>query len=422
MGCCFVRCGAGRASASEMLWRMAVGAALFPCSPGGLPHPCFRVMDGCSGRKGAGVINGGEFLNSGGRIGDGAGIEGCRAPAEAGIGAAGRAVAAGHTKTLATAEHGYLQADFSVAGGNGAGITVVAALGRAGCAIIGASLLSGGAVLILNEITAAVSSQLDQQAALGVQIANRSDVPEKGPTNRGRWFRIPRVTAVFADLKGSTKLNATSGREDAAFAYTYFIRAMTVTLDRFGSKYIDIQGDGILGLFSGTDSRFRAAACAVTMRTLTEQEVAVRYADDASSSWKLTAGIGIDHGALLVRRLGLRGTKANEVWAGKAVNTASKLSSLAGPNQVVVSKRVFAQYERASELRRRALLWSCGCRRRSNRGGLAVAAGQTSLLWEGMKVPRNMGLDFDQAYRLKSAWCPAHGAELCEAVVTGRRP
>ena len=277
--------------------------------------------------------------------------------------------------------------------------------------------------MILNEITAAVSSQLDQQSALGVQITNRSDVPEKGPTNRGVWFQIPQVTAVFADLKGSTELNATDGPKDAAFAYTYFIRAMTVTLDRFGSKYIDIHGDGIFGLFSGTGSRFQAAACAVTMRTLTEKQVAVRYADDASSDWKLTAGIGIDHGTLLVRRLGLRGTKANEVWAGKAVNTASKLSSLAGPNQVVVSERVFAQYERASELRRRALLWSCGCNGRSNRrGGLAVAAGQTSHLWKRITVPRNMGLDFAQAYRLKSAWCPKHGAELCEALLTGKKP
>ena len=275
--------------------------------------------------------------------------------------------------------------------------------------------------MILNEITAAVSSQLDQQAALGVQITTVNDVPETGPASRGLWFQIPQVTAVFADLKGSTKLNATDGPKDAAFAYTYFIRAMTVLLDRFGSKYIDIQGDGIFGLFSGTGSRFQAAACAVTMRTITEQEVAVRYANVASSSWKLTAGIGIDHGALLVRRLGLRGTKANEVWAGKPVNTASKLSSLAEPNQVVVSERVFAQYERMSKLRQRALLWSCGCNGRSNRGGLAVAAGQTSQLWKMITV-RDMGLDFSHAHRLKSAWCPKHGAELCEALLTGKKP
>ena len=414
-------CGLGRASASGALWRMAVGAAV-PLVAGRVAASVFQGNGRMFKAQGGGCHKWRRILNSGGRIGHGAGIEGCRAPAEAGSGAAGRAVAAGHTTILPAAEHRDLEADFAVAGGNGAGITVVAALGRAGCAIIGASLLSGGAVLILNEITAAVSSQLDQQSALGVQITTVNDVPETGPASRGLWFQIPQVTAVFADLKGSTALNATDGPKDAAFAYTYFTRAMSVILDGFGSKYTDVQGDGIFGLFSGKGSMFKAAACAVTMRTLTEQEVAVRYADDASSSWKLTAGIGIDHGTLLVRRLGLRGTKANEVWAGKAVNTASKLSSLAGPNQVVVSERVFAQYQGASKLRQRALLWSCGCNGRSNRGGLAVAAGQTSHLWDRMTVPRDMGLDFAQAYRLKSAWCPDHGAQLCEAIVTGRWP
>ena len=275
--------------------------------------------------------------------------------------------------------------------------------------------------MILDEITAAVSSQLDQQRALGVQITTVNDVPETGPASRGLWLQIPQVTAVFADLKGSTALNATDGRKNAAFAYTCFIRAMSVTLDGFDSKYTDVQGDGIFGLFSGKGSMFKAAACAVTMRTLTEREVAVRYANVASSSWKLTAGIGIDHGTLLVRQLGLREAK-EEVWAGNPVNTASKLSSLTEPNQVVVSERVFAQYKRVSRLRQQALFQGCGCRGRSNRGGLAVAAGQTSHLWERMTVPRDMGLDFAHAYRLKSAWCPDHGAQLCEAIVTGRRP
>ena len=45
-------CGLGRASASWALWRMAVGAALFPCSPGGLPHPGLMVAYGCSGCQG----------------------------------------------------------------------------------------------------------------------------------------------------------------------------------------------------------------------------------------------------------------------------------------------------------------------------------------------------------------------------------
>ena len=76
-------------------------------------------------------------------------------------------------------------------------------------------------------------------------------MPETGPANRGVWWRIPQVTAVSADLKGSTEMSATESRADAAIAYTLFTRAMAVILERFEARYIDIQGDGIFGLFSG---------------------------------------------------------------------------------------------------------------------------------------------------------------------------
>ena len=276
--------------------------------------------------------------------------------------------------------------------------------------------------MILDDVKAAVSSQLNDQSGLGVQIASLNDVPEQGPVSRGLWLQIPQATAVFADLKGSTALNATDGPHDAALAYTYFIRAMALILDRFSSKYIDIQGDGIFGLFSGQGSMFQAAACGVTMRTLVEREVAVRFDNDTASDWKLTAGIGIDSGTLLVRRLGLRGTKENEVWAGKPVNMAAKLSALADSNQVAVSERVFAQYEKASKLRQRALIWSCGCNGETEGDGLDADLGTTTHLWEKKQIPEGTGLDFGHMYKLSSRWCVIHGSEFCEALVGNRRP
>ena len=270
----------------------------------------------------------------------------------------------------------------------------------------------------LDDVVAAVSSQLDDQSDLGVQITRRSDIPEVGPTNKGLWFEVPGATAVFADLKHSTELSASEHPRITAFAYTYFIRAMAVILERFGARYVDIQGDGIFGLFSGQGSAFLAAACAVTMRTQVERNVAVRFDQDTSTDWKLTAGVGIDQGTLLVRRLGLRGTKQNEVWAGKPVNMAAKLSSLACSNQVTVSDRVFAQYDRASKLRRRALIWSCGCDDGNQGTGLDIPIGQTSCLWTQEPAPRNLGLDFEDLYRLGSPWCEIHGAEFCETIVT----
>ena len=274
----------------------------------------------------------------------------------------------------------------------------------------------------LEEVTNDVSSQLEDQIRLGVSVEQHRDVPETGPANRGVWWGIPQVTAVFADLKGSTKMSATESRADAAVAYTLFIRAMAVILERFEAKYIDIQGDGIFGLLSGPGSRFLAAACAITMRTEVQRTVDKGFQRYTSADSDIAVGIGVDEGTLLVRRLGLRGTKQNEVWVGKPVNMAAKLSSEAEPNQVVVSERVYNSYERASLIRRRALLWSCGCEKGRLGPGLELRKGLTSHLWRRSPAPANLGLDFSDMHRLNSPWCAIHGPEFCEAIITGKRP
>ena len=215
--------------------------------------------------------------------------------------------------------------------------------------------------MILDEVAAAVAAQLNDQANLGVQVDNQEAIPGEGPVHRGLWWRIPHVTAVFADLKGSTALSSSLPPEAAAIAYTYFIRVMTVVLQGFSAGYVEVQGDGIFGLFAGQRSMFFAAACAITMRTQVEKTVAPKFKRDASVDRDLKVGIGIDRGTLLVRQLGLKGTDQNEVWAGMPVNAAAKLSSVAGPDEIVVSDRVISGYERSAKVRQRALFGTCGC-------------------------------------------------------------
>ena len=275
--------------------------------------------------------------------------------------------------------------------------------------------------MILDEIAAAVKSQLDQQAASGVRIVQQDDVPDTGPVRAGVWIQIPEATAVFVDLKGSTGLNARFGPETAAHAYTYFNRAMAVILDGFQARYVDVQGDALFGLFSGKGSRFLAAACAITMKTQVETVIAERFRQDVHADWELRAGIGVDRGKLLVRQLGLRGTGMNEVWAGTPVNMAAKLSSAAGPNEVAVSERVFSDYQQSAKIRQRVLLWSCGCRGGSRGRGLDLPAERAEYLWQSAPAPANLGLDFDQFHRLRKPWCPTHGAEFCETLVTRQR-
>ena len=167
--------------------------------------------------------------------------------------------------------------------------------------------------MILDEIAAAVHAQLDQQAASGVRVVEQDDVPDTGPVRGGVWLQVPEATAVFVDLKGSTGLNSRFGAETAAHAYTYFNRAMAVILNGFQARYVDVQGDGLFGLFSGKGSRFLAAPCAITMKTQVATVIAEHFRRDVHADWELRAGIGVDRGKLLVRQLGLRGTGMNEV-------------------------------------------------------------------------------------------------------------
>ena len=276
--------------------------------------------------------------------------------------------------------------------------------------------------LILDEVAAAVAAQLNDQANLGVQVDSQDTVPDEGPSHRGLWWRIPNVTAVFADLKGSTALNSALPTETAALAYTYFTRAMTVILERFSAGYVEIQGDGIFALFAGQRSMFLAAASAITMRTQLETTVAPRFKRDASVDRNLKVGIGIDKGTLLVRQLGLRGTGQNEVWAGMPVNAAAKLSSVAGPDEIAVSDRVFSGYEHSARARQQVLIWSCGCRPGSRGAGLTAGASGTPKLWTKHSAPRDLGLDFSEIHKRKAGWCEVHGSEYCEALLAGKRP
>ena len=275
---------------------------------------------------------------------------------------------------------------------------------------------------LLPDTLADLAAQLDQQDALGIQVTERADVPEVGPANRGEWHSINNVTAVFGDLKASTHLNSTATAKTAARAYNYFVRAMVLILNRFDVRYVDIHGDGVFGLFSGPGSVFNAFAAVITAKTVVDGELQDRFDPYQPDDWELEAGFGMDRGRLLVRQLGLRSEKLNEVWAGKPVNIASKLSSVAKGDQLVVSPRAFDALNAASTLRKRAALWTCGCHDGLLGAGLDAGAGQTESLWTEEAAPTGLGLDFETIHRLNSHWCGTHGPEFCEAVVTGKRP
>ena len=94
--------------------------------------------------------------------------------------------AAGHTPTLPAAEHRDLQADFAVAGGNGAGITVVAMHGQA-------ALLAEGLVIVQGLLQGGLELGGDLAFQLGFQVVQQSP-SGASPVGRSGLSLYPHLT------------------------------------------------------------------------------------------------------------------------------------------------------------------------------------------------------------------------------------
>src|SRR5262249_43701313 len=103
----------------------------------------------------------------------------------------------------------------------------------------------------------------------GQSVTVRNDIPETTAIpieNPNHWLKIPDVICVFVDMKGSTKLSVTAHERGTASAYQLFTGTAVRLFAEFETPYIDVQGDGVFGLFN-SDQVYRALAAAVTFKT-----------------------------------------------------------------------------------------------------------------------------------------------------------
>jgi len=240
----------------------------------------------------------------------------------------------------------------------------------------------------------------------GSSITLRNEIPDTTEipiNNPNHWLRIPDVICVFVDMLGSTKLSATKHEKGTARVYQLFTNTAVRLFHELDAPYIDVKGDGVFALFN-SNQIYRALVSAVNFKTFAELEFIPRI--KKLTNIDIGCHIGIDQKTVLVRKVGLkrnngRTDRQNEVWAGKPVNMASKLSSLSSHKQLYVSDRYF------SKLKDEKALKSCGC-----------PDNKVVDLWQKIDVSNKDYFDFDFAYLLESHWCKTHGKEYIEYLLS----
>ncbi|AHG45411.1 adenylate cyclase [Rhizobium leguminosarum bv. trifolii CB782] len=157
-------------------------------------------------------------------------------------------------------------------------------------------------------------------------------VPQKSDSDADRRP----VTVLFADLCGFTTLSEQIDPEIMRVLQNELFEEMTQAVEAYGGFVDKFVGDALLALFGAPvaheDDPVRALGAALDM---------IRRATEVGERWNARAGvplrlhIGINSGPVVTGGFGAVNTKSYSV-TGDTVNTAQRLQSMAGENDILV--------------------------------------------------------------------------------------
>jgi ABC-type oligopeptide transport system substrate-binding subunit/class 3 adenylate cyclase len=154
------------------------------------------------------------------------------------------------------------------------------------------------------------------------------------------------VTALFADLVGSTALAERLEQEEFKLVVGDAIARIVGAVEAFGGTVKDLAGDGVLALFGAPlaheDDPERALLAALRI-----VEEMAEFTDDVRRSWEIEGfgvRVGVESGPVVTGAVGA-GSRVEYTAMGDAVNVAARLQSHAEPDTVLVGEATAQRVE-----------------------------------------------------------------------------
>jgi adenylate cyclase len=149
------------------------------------------------------------------------------------------------------------------------------------------------------------------------------------------------VVVFFSDIRGFTPMSETMNPDDIARLLTEYFTEMVDLVFEHGGTLDKFMGDAIMALWGAPiaheDDADRAMQCAIDQLDALEK---------MNEKWKeqgrqpVGIGIGINFGEVFAGNIGSN-RRLEYTVIGDAVNTASRLCSAAGPDQILISEAFY---------------------------------------------------------------------------------
>ena len=180
-----------------------------------------------------------------------------------------------------------------------------------------------------------------QCLTVGVQF-RRLRRPATTPEWNDAWVSQQReerrvVTALFADVVGSTPLGERLVPEELKLVMQEAITRIIRSVEAFGGTVKDLAGDGVMALFGAPVAHEDDPERAIRAGLRIVDDIA-DYGREVERAWGITGfsvRVGISTGLVVVGTIGAGG-RVEYAALGDAVNTAARLQTAARPGSVLV--------------------------------------------------------------------------------------
>jgi adenylate cyclase len=154
---------------------------------------------------------------------------------------------------------------------------------------------------------------------------------------------IRKATILFADIRGFTAMTENADAHEIVALLNDYFEVMVEVLFEYDGTLDKYVGDEIMALFGvpvdSPDSTVRAVECAVEMQNALTEFNRIRSAENQQP---VHVGIGVNTGEVVYGAIGSSRTVQYTV-IGDAVNTASRLCSVAKGGEVIISSETMSQ-------------------------------------------------------------------------------
>jgi len=167
------------------------------------------------------------------------------------------------------------------------------------------------------------------------------------------------MIVLYVDLVGSTTMTLELPEDKLAIIISSFAQEMASVINLHGGYVLKFVGDAVIGYFVASENPLLAAdnaiSCAKSMLTVIQKGInpilnQYDYPD-------LMVKIGADFGQSIVVRYGSNPDSAHVDLMGPAMNIASKIQSLAKPNQILIGYDVYGKLHPSSQSLFKEIVW-----------------------------------------------------------------